>query len=103
MEFFFLVVCFFSIFTINGGHHRGPPQPIPSFPLTCELCGGSAISWGLSGEPHPPLPSKMLCVRLIRMGWLTHFHLRRLFVEEEQQGHWALTSCHETWLPTEPS
>lgn len=42
------------------------PQPTPSLPLTGDLCGRYAVSWGLSGEPHPPLPSKTLCVRLIR-------------------------------------
>lgn len=59
------------------------PQPIPSLPLTVICVAGTQFPGG-SREPHPPLPSKMLCVRLIRMAWGTRFHLRRLFVEEGQ-------------------
>lgn len=78
------------------------PQPIPSLLLTCELCGGYAVSWGLSGEPPTPSIENAWC-EIDKDGLGTHFHLRRLFVEEEQQGHWALTSCHETRLLPEPS
>lgn len=55
--FFFWVICFFSLLTINGCHHRGTPTLL-SLPLTCKcLClspicksrGRNAFAWGSQG------------------------------------------------------
>lgn len=67
------------------------PPTLLSLPLTCECLwltckarGRNEFSWALTHAQY--LLLKILCVKLIGVSWVTHFHLQRLFIKEGEAG-----------------